>query len=59
MFSIPGVLLLYSLLVISLAVCGHNALEDYISDDNGDNIQKNDDILQPPGKINSKFKRFI
>lgn len=52
MFSIPGVLLLYSLLVISLAVCGHNALEDYISDDNGDNIQKNDDILQPPGKIN-------
>lgn len=59
MFSIHGVPLLYSLLVISLAVCGNHALEDYISNDDNDHIQRNDDILQPPGKFTSKFKQFI
>lgn len=59
MFSVHGVSLVYSLLVISLAVCGHHALEDYISDDDSDHIQKNGDILQPPGKFISKFKRII
>lgn len=51
MFSVHGVSLLYSLLVICLIVCGNHALEDNISDDDSDHIQKNDDILQPPGKF--------
>lgn len=54
MFSVHGVPLLYSLLVISLGVCGNHALEDYTTDNNSDH----DDILQPPGKIISIFKRF-
>lgn len=59
MFSVHGVPLVYSLLVISLTVCGHHALEDYISNDDSDYIQKNGDMLHSPGKCISKFKRII